>query len=135
MSALTRYAQKALLDHLMGKSAYTMPTTYLALFSADPGEDGAQTGEPSGNGYARLALTANMGLTSLVTGQAVNEVLMQFAEATADWGDAVTHFGIMDASAIGAGNMLMRGALASALIVSTGDELPISEGSLVLGLA
>jgi hypothetical protein len=43
MSQMTDYLEKKLLDHTLGKAAYTMPTTvYLALFTADPGDTGSR---------------------------------------------------------------------------------------------
>ncbi|HKH28098.1 MAG TPA: hypothetical protein VKA61_07150 [Sphingomicrobium sp.] len=129
---LTRYASKALLDHVLNISAFTLPgTVYLALFTADPTPDGLTGDEPSGNGYARVALTANMAPTSLGTGQAINGALMQFPVATGPWG-AVSYFGIMDAAS--GGNMLIYNSLSSPITVTTGDQLPVSEGSLVLTL-
>lgn len=130
--ALTQYAQKKLLDHLLGIAAYTMPTgTYLALFTSDPTETGSTAGEPVGNGYARVALTASMSATVLATGQAVNAVLLQFGPASGSWG-AVAYFGVMDAST--SGNMLLYGALTTAMNVASGDSPPVSEAGLVLQL-
>jgi len=128
MSAMTRFLQKKLLDHTIGKANWTMPTTvYLALFTSNPGEDGDQTGEPSGNDYERVAITSAMGATTLATGKAVNEQIIQFPTASGAWG-VCTHWGILDASSDG--NMLLYGALNTAMNIGTGDGPPIAEGAL-----
>jgi|SRR5215218_3228802 len=130
---LTKYARKKLLDHVLGIASYTMPGgVHLALFATDPTTDGLTTGEPVGNGYARKALTASMGATTLATGQAINSALVTFGPATGSWGE-MAYFGVLDASS--GGNMLIYGELTTAMNVANGDSPPISEGSIVFELA
>ena len=43
MAALSTYAANALLGHLYGKAAYTMPTPYVALFRASAGQSPRST--------------------------------------------------------------------------------------------
>jgi len=128
--SLTRYGAKALQDHALGLVSAAFGPKYFALFSSDPTEDGLTTGEPSGNGYARLLLTSSMSPTTLATGYAVNSSLIQFATASGQWGTTpLTHFGTMDA--LTGGNMWHYGALAMSFLVYTGDAPPFSEGSII----
>ena len=131
MAAMTRYLQKKLLDHTLGKAAYTMPdTVYVALFTANPGEDGSLAAEiPSGVGYARAEVTSIFGETDLMTGQAVNDVAFSFGPATDDWG-TVTHSAIVDAPT--GGNVLLYGALVEPKVFATGDSTQYAPGGFTV---
>jgi hypothetical protein len=121
MSQMTDYLEKKLLDHTLGKAAYTMPTTvYLALFTADPTDTGSQTNEVSAGGYARQAITSTMSAAGATSGQSTNGGAITFGPATADWG-TVTHTAVLDAST--AGNMLLYGPLSSSRTIQNGDSL------------
>lgn len=52
--ALTTYASNKLLDHLSGKTSFTMPTVWVGLFSSQPTTAGGGT-EVSYTGYSRKA--------------------------------------------------------------------------------
>jgi len=130
MSQMTNYLEKKLLDHTLGKAAFSMPTTtYLALFTSDPGETGSLAAEVSAGGYSRQAITSAMAATNSTTGVSNNSNVITFGPASADWG-TITHIGIMDAST--GGNMLLFGALTSARTIQNGDSLQFAAGSLVL---
>jgi len=63
MASLTNYAEDKLRDHLLGITAYTMPTdVYLALYTAAPDETGGGT-ECTGGSYARQVW--NVGVSGL----------------------------------------------------------------------
>lgn len=49
--AISDYLSNKLLDHSLGKTSFTMPTTYISLHTADPGKTGAN--EVAGGSYAR----------------------------------------------------------------------------------
>src|SRR5688500_8087906 len=112
---LTNYSENKLLDHLLGEAAYTMPTTYVGLFTAAPGEAGGGT-EVSGGSYARQALSVG----AAASGASSNDAAVTFPTASASWG-TVTHVGIFDAST--SGNLLMYGTLASSKTVASGDVI------------
>jgi hypothetical protein len=118
---LTQYAQKKLLDHTMGRAAYTMPSVHAGLFTSSPGETGSLAGEVIGGSYARVALTAKMGATTLGTGVALNTVAVTFPSPSASWG-VVTHFGVMDAAS--AGNVLLYMPLNFSFLVASGSAAP-----------
>ena len=105
---------------------------YLALHTADPGEAGtATTSEATYGGYARVPLTRASDFT--VSGNQVsNANLEQFAQCSSG-SNTITHASIVD-TASGAGNIVVRGALNSAIPVSTGIQPQFAAGSLVFTL-
>jgi len=127
MSA-SNYLEAAILDHIFDEAAYTAPTWYVALFTADPEETGA-SGEVStvGTDYTRIAL----GATTRTDDSVVNDAAVEFAAAAAAWG-TITHFGLFDADT--AGNFLAGGALASSKVVGTGDTVKFTAGTLEVTL-
>lgn len=132
MAAMTNYLEKRLLDHTLGKTAFSMPTVHLALFTADPGEAGALTNEVSAGGYARRPLTASMAAADTTAGTSSNTAAITFGPATADWG-SITHVAVMDAST--GGNALLYGALAVSKVINNGDSLQVAAGQLTLTFA
>lgn len=119
---LTNYARQAISQHLLGVSAYTMPTTYLGLHTADPGAAGSFADEASGGGYARQAATLSWdgGLTVVK-----NSAAEQFDNMV---GTTYTHISVSDAST--GGNMLLSAALTSSITVSTGESIQFPIGSI-----
>lgn len=134
MSAMTDYLENALLDHVLGKTAFTKPSTvYLALFTSDPGETGSTAGEvatPGNDGYSRQAITSTMSAAS--GGSSDNASAVTFGPATSNWG-TVTHVGFMDAST--GGNMLMHAAMPSSKTIETNDSLQFAIGQLTASMA
>lgn len=135
MSRLTNYAETALLNHVLGKTAYTMPAgVHLCLFTTDPGEAGSLTGEvASGRGYARQAITATM--SASVGGSASsNSADINFGPCTTTAWGTVTHIGIADGATIGAGNLLWYGPVTASKTVAVGDSLRFAASNLSLTL-
>ena len=134
MSALSDYLEKALLDHLLGTTAYTPVATtsslYLALFTSDPLESGV-VGEVSGGSYARVAILNNA--TNFppcaVTSNPIksNGAVITFPKATAAWG-TVTHWAIFDSNSTT--NRLWHGALTTPRTVAANDTVKIPIGAL-----
>jgi hypothetical protein len=110
VGSFTNYLENKLLDHVFGGGNYTRPATlYIGLSTSDPGETGSTAGEPSGNGYARVAVVNNATNFPAASGGAkTNGTPIEFPEATGAWG-TVTHFFIADNST--GGNVLGYGAL------------------------
>ena len=128
--AMTDYLEKKLLDHTLGKAAYTMPgTVYLALFTANPTETGSQAAEvsASGSAYARQSITTAMSAADPTAGSSSNTAAITFPVATADWGN-IAYFGIMDAAT--AGNMLLFAATTTTRQILSGDQYVVSAGQL-----
>lgn len=102
---------------------------YLALFTADPTEAGVFTNEATYTGYARVAMPKASSFTdggSTFT----NTNLVQFGQCTAG-SNTITHFALCTAST--AGQIVVSGALNSALNVSTGIQPQFSSASLSIG--
>jgi hypothetical protein len=106
MPGLSDYSARKVLDHLVGKTSFTMPTNaYVALFTAAPNEAGSGT-EVSGGSYARKQTAAADWNAAAGSGPASNSNAndLQFPAATADWGDVVA-WALFDAAS--SGNMLV----------------------------
>jgi hypothetical protein len=123
----TDYLENKLLDHIVGKTSYTMPTTHVALFTAAPSDAGGGT-EVSGGSYARKA-TAGADWNAASGGSISNANALAFPTASGSWG-TVTHWALMDAST--SGNMLRWAALGASKAVGTGDTPSFAAGALVL---
>lgn len=123
MSAMSDYLENKVLDHILGTTAYTMPTTvYVGLATASFADDNSGT-ELSGSGYTRQSAAFD----AAVSGTADNTSTIEFPAATGSWG-SVSHFGIFDAST--GGNLLIHGAFTTAKTIAQGDILRISAGDL-----
>lgn len=128
MANLSTYLSDKLLDHAMGSTAYTMPTTYLALFTTNPTMPAGTGGtEVSGGSYARVAIASDWAAASAESKS--NNVTISFAAATANWG-TVVGVGIFDA--LTGGNLLAAGALGSSQVVNSGGTFSITSGNLTV---
>jgi hypothetical protein len=124
---LTDHAENLLLTWLMTNAAATRPTAWFVGVGTS-NTDITLSGEPSGNGYARQAVTF-----SVTDDTAVNTALLTFGpNATADWGDMAS-VGIFDAAT--SGNCLWAGPLDTARDIAVGDSLTIAAGALSATLA
>jgi hypothetical protein len=127
MAAASNFLELKILEHTLGITAYTQPSTvYLALFTTDPTDAGTGT-EVSGGSYARQSIAWNTPANGAVT----NSADVTFPQATADYG-TVTHIGIYDAS--GAGNLLYHGALSASKSITTNDTFIVEAGDLSISL-
>lgn len=123
--SISNYLENKLLDHVFGTAAYTQPShIYVALSTADPGDDGAGLAEPSENGYARKAHDSWDEAASRLT---ENTGVVTFNAATGSWGE-ITHYALFDA--LTGGNMLAHGALATAKQVVSGNTPSIADGEI-----
>jgi len=134
------YAEKAILDHITGKTSFTMPTVYVGLKTADPTDDNSGGTEPTAatGGYARIVTSgASWDAATLGAGVTANATALSFSISTAAWSTGateLTHFILMDAAT--AGNMLAHADLTVARAVNAADIiLRFSIGDLDLSLA
>ena len=124
--SFSNYLETKVLDHVFGGTAYTAPSTlYLALFTANPNEDGSGT-EVSGGGYARQSVAFTISGNT-----ASNTAAVEYPTATANYG-TVTHVGIYDASS--SGNLIAYAALTSSKSIETGDVFRVPTGDLDITL-
>ena len=128
MAGKSTYLANKVLDHLLGGTTYTPPSTlYIALFTDAPTDAGGGT-EVSGGSYARAAVTNNTtNWPSASNGQKQNANQIAFAQATAAWGTVVA-VGIFDAATDG--NLLWWANLAAPRTVNSGDQVSFAIGSL-----
>lgn len=126
MSNASDYLANKLLDHITGKAAYTAPTAYVAVSTANPGDDGTTIAEPGGGSYARVA-TAAADWNAAATRSITNAEPIEFPTATGDWG-TITHFAVFDAAS--GGNMLFYGALGESRNTTSGKTLRFPAGDL-----
>jgi len=105
---------------------------WIALHTADPGEAGtATTNEAAYTDYARVAVSRTTGFA--VAGNTVeNAALIQFPQSGGSGTDC-THFSIVT-TASGAGQIIIRGALSSAIPTSAGIQPQFSAGDLTATL-
>jgi len=133
MGSFGNYLENELLDHVFGMGArnYTPPTNiYVALSTTDPGEDGSGLAEPAGGSYARVSTVA-ADWDVAAAGALANANVIEFAEATAEWGD-LTHFALFDA--LTGGNLLAHGALTVHKVIGIGDTARFKAGDLDVSL-
>jgi hypothetical protein len=126
MGSFNNFLEREVLDRIWGnETPPSRGTLYVGLATGDPGEEGSFTDEPTGNNYARVAVTndatqwpnaetdAGTDVTSKENAQEI-----EFPEATGSWG-TVSHFFFADSSS--AGEMLAYGPLDDPKAIGAGD--------------
>lgn len=126
---ISNYAELKILEHSVGKTAWTLPSCYVALFTATPSDSGGGT-EITGGAYARQQI-AGAGWAAAANGSITTAADVTFPQATADWG-TITSVGLFDAST--AGNLIWWGPLTVNKTVTNGDIFKIVAGNLTLSL-
>ena len=111
MGSISNYLENEMLDHFTGVGAYTPPTIYAGVSTADPTDDASGIAEPSSGSYARVLVSSWADAASRATS---NSGIITFPTATGAWG-TLTYWFISDA--LTAGNMLAHGSLGSKAVV------------------
>ena len=127
--SLSDYAEAKINDELNGKTAYTMPTIWIGLSTADPGDDGATLAEPVGNGYARVETS---GATWNAGALATNAAAIMFPTASGSWG-TISHVVAFDA--VSGGNIIRSGALTAPTAITTNQIARFATGALTTSAA
>ena len=121
---LSDYAENKILDHLSGKTSFTMPTVYIGLSTADPTDDESGWAEPDGTGgYTRIT-TDGDDWDASSGGATANAKALSFPISTAAWStgaNELTHFAAWDAAS--AGNMLWATDLTTGRAVNAADTI------------
>lgn len=137
MAYLSETALNAAVAAIVGDDNTIGATLYLAVSTTTPSETGGVISgvtEPSGGGYARVAIPNDDTNWNIDNGVGENATTQAFPEATADWSGDVTHGVIFDAST--GGNALWFGALTDApLTVETGGTLTFEPGQITITFA
>jgi len=128
------YMDNKILDEFFGKVDYTpVATLYVALSTTAPTKGATNITEPTGNAYARVAVTNNTTNFPTASNSTKNNgSVVTFAEATGLWG-TVTNWLIYDA--LTGGNMLAYGTLTNSKTIDVGDTPSFNTNSLTLTLS
>jgi hypothetical protein len=129
LSSFTDYTENKVLDHIVGKTSFTMPSVWIALFTAAPSDTGGGT-EATGGSYARKS-TAGADWAAASGGATSNANAITFVTPTGSWG-TITHFALMDAATTG--NMLAWAPLTTPQAVGTGNTVSFAVGELDITL-
>ena len=120
--SISNYAELKLLEHVTGKTSFTMPSdVYLKLHTGDPGED--CTDNPATETTRKITAWAAAASGAIATSATVEWTTVAATET-------YSHWSMWDAST--AGNPLWSGALSASAAVTYGDTFQIT--SLTLSL-
>lgn len=122
---LSIYAKKKLLDHLSGKTSFTMPTMYLMLSSTDPK---VSITEPSGGDYDRIQTAGTDWNPTNDNGVLSNVNELAFPTPSASWG-ANGYWGAADSDA--GGNLLASGRLGK-VVTKLNEQVDESETTITV---
>jgi hypothetical protein len=121
----SNYLENKLIDHSLGTTTFTKPTTvYAALYTVAPSDSSAGT-EVTGGSYARQAIT----FSAASSGSTSNNTNVDFNTMPAV---TVVSVAVLDDPT--AGNMLYHGTLTTNRTVLDGDSIRIASGALVISL-
>ena len=123
MGKISTFLANELLDHVFNAAYTPAATVYLGLSTANPTDDGSGLAEPSGNGYARQAITFGAASARRVT----QSTTVTFPQASGAWG-TITHWAVFDAAS--SGNMLAHGALVEGKQIVGGNTPSIASGEV-----
>lgn len=138
---LSNYAETAIINHVNGKTAFTMPATVaLALTTAvpDSSKTGATITEANYTGYARVAVAAatfnaaTAGGAGSASTTATNAAIT-FPNCTAG-SSTIVGWGLLDSATLAGGNMLWWGSATSTVISTTQTPPTIASGGLTESL-
>jgi hypothetical protein len=115
-----------MLDHMLGKTSWTMPSIWVGLYTAAPSDTGGGT-EVTGGSYVRKS-TAGADWNAAASGSTSNANAITFVTATGSWG-TITHFGLFDASS--GGNLIRWASLTTSKTIGSGDVASFPAGNLV----
>jgi len=133
--SLSDWGELKVLDHIVGKTSFTMPTVYIALMLAEPGEANSAAGLsecPDANGYARVDSSGDW--NAAAAGAIDNVNAITFPQASGSWG-TVTHFALMTSPVVGEGYMIAWGDLTTPKTIDNGDTPSFAAGELDLTAA
>jgi hypothetical protein len=125
---LSDYAEKKLLDHLLGTTSYTMPSAvYLALYTAAPTDSSGGT-EVTGGSYVRKVVTFDEVTSG--SGSTTNDTTLDFTGMPSC---TVVAVAVLDA--LTSGNILVYGTLSTNKTLDSGDILRVASGDLSITIA
>jgi len=120
-----------ILEHLVGKTAWTMPTAYVALCTAGPGDAASAEGineVANANNYARVE-TSGSDWDNAAAGAISNAAAITFNQASGSWG-TVTHYALVSSGVWGEGYVICHGDLSASKTIDSGDTPEFAIGEL-----
>lgn len=134
--SFSEYAAEAILAHAVGKTSWTMPTTYVALCTVLPtsASTGATLTEANYTGYTRVATSGDWGAPVAGTPSTISNSAAITGTACTAGTSTVVGFAIVDSSTVGAGNVIGWGSCASTVISTTQTPPTFAIGALELTL-
>jgi hypothetical protein len=139
VSGLSQYVGHLVMDHLVGKTAFTMPATIaMALDTAAPTSTstGASQAETAYTGYTARQAIAGAAWTAATTATpsvSANNATITFGNCTGT-GATLLGFTIDDSVTVGAGNAIWFGALTSTVISTTQTPPTVAAAALSLSV-
>lgn len=129
---LTTAIENKILDHFLGKTAWSLPAAgpYVGLSSSTPTKAGTNITEPSGGAYARVQITSAQ-WNAAGGGATDNNVEKTWAQATDDWliGVPITYLVLWDhATNTAASNVIGFAQLLTPRAVLNGETAKILAG-------
>ena len=130
MAGISNYAEKVMLDYMLGGATPTRPAAWGVGLSLGTPSASAGSEIATGSGYSKASGTFVAAASP--AGSASNSNAMTFGPFSA--GCTVQALGVYDTTATG-GNLLFFGQLATARTLGAGDSLIINAGQLILTLS
>lgn len=129
----TDYLEPRILEHNVGKTAFTMPSVWVALYTVAPTDSTAGTEVTNANAYARQSTSGVWGTASAGDPSSITlTTQITFPVATpATWGTIVA-MSLIDSVTHGAGNQLYWGDLVTEKPVGINDQLVFATGDLTI---
>ena len=127
--SLSDYSENELMDHVFNASYSPVATVYVGFSTADPLDDASGMAEPSGNNYAREAITFSAASSRAIT----HAGTITFNQASGPWG-TISHWFICDHptnTTWGTNvNLLAHGSLNTSKSVVAGNTPSIAGGEI-----
>jgi len=136
MGSFSDFLENEILDHVVGKGDYNMPTASVALVisSVVDADDGAAINEcVSTYGYQRV-VTAASDWNAASGGSITNAGAITFPTASGGAYGTVVGFALCNTSVVLTGEVLLWGDLSTSKTVGDGDTVEFAAGDLTITL-
>jgi hypothetical protein len=133
MAGVSAYAEKAMLDWVLGGATPTRPDSILHSIGLSLGVPTSVSASELATGSGANRQPSNFGAAASPAGSASNATAMTFGPFSA--GATVSGLQVWDTNSPTGGNMLWYGTLATARTLGAGDSLVFAVGALVITLA
>jgi hypothetical protein len=135
--SMSQYCETAVLAHIVGKTAFTLPSCYLALCTTVPtsASTGSTIAEATYTGYASITTSGDWSAPTPASPSTIfNGTAITFAACTGST-STILGFAGCDSATTGAGNMLWWGSCTSTVISVTQTPATFAINALELTLS